>query len=120
MPGSTAYGGFIDVLRPKEGETLWVSAAGGAVGSLVGQLAKIKGCVAVGTCGGDEKCAMARVLGAAKVECLLQCSQALRQQNAELTSCTATLSSSDASGWKTCASYATSFSNSARWTRTPA
>lgn len=58
MPGSTAYGGFIDVLRPKEGETLWVSAAGGAVGSLVGQLAKIKGCVAVGTCGGDEKCAM--------------------------------------------------------------
>jgi NADPH-dependent curcumin reductase CurA len=38
MPGATAYGGLIDVLRPKAGETLWVSAAGGAVGGLVGQI----------------------------------------------------------------------------------
>lgn len=56
MPGSTAYGGLIDVLRPNEGETLFVSAACGAVGGLVGQIAKTQyNCKVVGSCGGDEK-----------------------------------------------------------------
>eukprot|EP00658_Telonema_sp_P-2_P031985 TRINITY_DN23809_c0_g1_i1.p1 TRINITY_DN23809_c0_g1~~TRINITY_DN23809_c0_g1_i1.p1 ORF type:complete len:281 (-),score=62.62 TRINITY_DN23809_c0_g1_i1:138-938(-) len=53
MPGSTAYGGFLDVLDGKhsEGQTLWVSAAAGAVGSMVGQIAKnVYNCTVVGTC----------------------------------------------------------------------
>ena len=58
MPGSTAYGGLIDVLRPLKGETIFISAASGAVGSLVGQLAKkIYGCKVIGSCGGPKKCA---------------------------------------------------------------
>ncbi len=56
MPGMTAYFGFLDVGLPKEGETVVVSAASGAVGGLVGQIAKIKGCRAVGIAGSDEKC----------------------------------------------------------------
>jgi len=56
MPGWTAYFGLLDVGQPKEGETVVVSAASGAVGSLVGQIAKIKGCRAVGIAGGPEKC----------------------------------------------------------------
>jgi hypothetical protein len=56
MPGMTAYFGLLDVGRPKEGETVVVSAASGAVGSLVGQIAKIKGCRVVGIAGGPEKC----------------------------------------------------------------
>eukprot|EP00164_Ancoracysta_twista_P000567 GFYU01000751.1.p1 GENE.GFYU01000751.1~~GFYU01000751.1.p1 ORF type:complete len:350 (+),score=114.14 GFYU01000751.1:59-1108(+) len=57
MPGSTAYGGLIDILRPEEGQTIWVSAASGAVGSLVGQIAKkIYKCKVIGTAGGEEKC----------------------------------------------------------------
>jgi len=56
MPGSTAYGGLIDVLRPLQGETIFISAAAGAVGGLVGQIAKNEyGCNVVGSCGGDEK-----------------------------------------------------------------
>eukprot|EP00595_Chromulina_sp_UTEXLB2642_P000138 CAMPEP_0196762350 /NCGR_PEP_ID=MMETSP1095-20130614/1761_1 /TAXON_ID=96789 ORGANISM="Chromulina nebulosa, Strain UTEXLB2642" /NCGR_SAMPLE_ID=MMETSP1095 /ASSEMBLY_ACC=CAM_ASM_000446 /LENGTH=293 /DNA_ID=CAMNT_0042113017 /DNA_START=34 /DNA_END=912 /DNA_ORIENTATION=- len=56
MPGSTAYGGLIDVLRPNEGETIFISAAAGAVGSLVGILAKkLYNCKVIGSCGGDEK-----------------------------------------------------------------
>jgi len=56
MPGSTAYGGLTGVLRPNEGETLFVSAAAGAVGSLVGQMAKAKyNCTVVGSCGGAAK-----------------------------------------------------------------
>eukprot|EP00592_Proboscia_alata_P009458 CAMPEP_0194361478 /NCGR_PEP_ID=MMETSP0174-20130528/9062_1 /TAXON_ID=216777 /ORGANISM="Proboscia alata, Strain PI-D3" /LENGTH=381 /DNA_ID=CAMNT_0039133707 /DNA_START=32 /DNA_END=1177 /DNA_ORIENTATION=- len=56
MPGSTAYGGLIDVLKPNKGETLFVSAACGAVGGLVGQIAKTQyNCNVVGSCGGDEK-----------------------------------------------------------------
>ena len=56
MPGATAYGGFIDVLRPKKGETIFVSSAAGAVGSMVGQLAKnIYDCHVIGSCGGAEK-----------------------------------------------------------------
>ncbi len=56
MPGMTAYFGLTDVGRPKKGETVVVSAASGAVGSLVGQIAKILGCRAVGIAGGEEKC----------------------------------------------------------------
>lgn len=56
MPGATAYGGLIDVLKPVEGQTLWVSGAAGAVGSLVGQLGKIHGLKVVGSAGGDAKC----------------------------------------------------------------
>lgn len=57
MPGSTAYGGLIDVLRPNKGETIFISAAAGAVGSLVGMLAKqLYGCKVIGSCGGPAKC----------------------------------------------------------------
>ena len=56
MPGITAYVGFLDIGQPKEGETLVVAAATGAVGSVVGQIAKIKGLRAVGIAGGKEKC----------------------------------------------------------------
>lgn len=56
MPGMTAYAGFLDVGKPKAGETLVVAAASGAVGSVVGQIAKIKGLRAVGIAGGAEKC----------------------------------------------------------------
>jgi NADPH-dependent curcumin reductase CurA len=56
MPGITAYFGLLDVGEPKEGETVVVSAAAGAVGSIVGQIAKIKGCRVVGIAGGPEKC----------------------------------------------------------------
>src|SRR3984885_8670783 len=55
MPGMTAYFGFLDICQPKPGETVVVSGAAGAVGSLVGQIAKIKGCRAVGIAGTDEK-----------------------------------------------------------------
>lgn len=55
MPGLTAYFGLLDICRPQEGETVFVSGAAGAVGSVVGQLAKIHGCRAVGSAGSDEK-----------------------------------------------------------------
>ena len=55
MPGITAYSGFFDVSKPKKGEYVFVSAASGAVGQLVGQLAKITGCYVVGSAGSDEK-----------------------------------------------------------------
>lgn len=59
MPGSTAYGGLVDVLQPKEGQTIFVSAASGAVGSLVGMLAKnVYNCTVIGSCGGPVKCAL--------------------------------------------------------------
>ncbi|MEO0437919.1 MAG: NADP-dependent oxidoreductase [Pseudomonadota bacterium] len=54
--GMTAYFGFLDVCEPKEGNTVLVSGAAGAVGSLVGQLAKIHGCRAIGIAGGMQKC----------------------------------------------------------------
>jgi NADPH-dependent curcumin reductase CurA len=57
MPGSTAYGGVVDVLRPNEGETIWISAAAGSVGSMAGLLAKhLYNCKTIGSCGGPEKC----------------------------------------------------------------
>ena len=56
MPGMTAYTGLLDIGQPKAGETVVVSAASGAVGSVVGQIAKIKGARAVGIAGGPDKC----------------------------------------------------------------
>lgn len=56
MPGMTAYFGLNEIGQPKAGETVVVSAASGAVGSVVGQLAKIAGCRAVGIAGGKQKC----------------------------------------------------------------
>jgi NADPH-dependent curcumin reductase CurA len=56
MPGLTAYFGLLDVCHPKAGQTVVVSGAAGAVGQTVGQLAKIKGCRAVGIAGGPDKC----------------------------------------------------------------
>lgn len=56
VPGLTAYFGLFDIGEPKEGETVLVSGAAGAVGSVVGQLAKISGCRVVGIAGGPEKC----------------------------------------------------------------
>ena len=54
--GATAYFGLLDLGKPKPGETVVVSAAAGAVGSIVGQIARLKGCRAVGIAGSDEKC----------------------------------------------------------------
>jgi len=56
MPGMTAYFGILDVGKIKEGDIVLVSGAAGAVGSLVGQIAKIKGCTVVGIAGGEDKC----------------------------------------------------------------
>jgi NADPH-dependent curcumin reductase CurA len=56
MPGMTAYVGLLEIGQPKPGETAVVAAASGAVGSVVGQIAKIKGCRAVGIAGGADKC----------------------------------------------------------------
>ncbi|MDQ6640159.1 MAG: NADP-dependent oxidoreductase, partial [Pseudomonadota bacterium] len=57
MPGVTAWYGLTQICRPKPGQTIVVSAASGAVGSAVGQLAKTRGCRAVGIAGGADKCA---------------------------------------------------------------
>ena len=56
MPGFTAYVGLLDIGQPKKGDTVVVAAATGAVGSVVGQIAKLKGCRVVGIAGGDAKC----------------------------------------------------------------
>jgi hypothetical protein len=56
MPGMTAYFGLLDTGQPKPNDTVVVSAAGGAVGALVGQIAKIKNCRVVGIAGGAQKC----------------------------------------------------------------
>jgi NADPH-dependent curcumin reductase CurA len=56
MPGMTAYFGLLDIGKPKEGDTVVVSGAAGAVGMVVGQIAKIKGCRVIGIAGGQEKC----------------------------------------------------------------
>ena len=59
IPGMTAYFGLLDIGKPKPGETVVVSGAAGAVGSVVGQIAKIKGCRVVGIAGGGDKCRVA-------------------------------------------------------------
>ena len=65
MPGLTAYFGLLDIGRPAEGETVVVSGAAGAVGSIVCQIAKLKNCRVVGVAGSDEKCEyLTRELGA--------------------------------------------------------
>lgn len=56
MPGLTAYCGLMEFGKPKSGETIVVSAASGAVGSLVGQISRIKGCKVIGVAGGSTKC----------------------------------------------------------------
>jgi len=56
MPGNTAYFGFLELCQPKKGETVVVTGAAGAVGCLVGQIAKIKGCTVIGYAGTDDKC----------------------------------------------------------------
>lgn len=64
MTGFTAYMGLLDIGNPQPGETVVVAAATGAVGSMVGQIAKLKGCYVVGIAGGEEKCRYAEeVLG---------------------------------------------------------
>ena len=60
MPGRTAYFGLLDVGKLKSEDTVVVSAASGAVGSLVGQLAKLKGCKTVGIAGGPDKCSFVK------------------------------------------------------------
>ncbi|BFU45496.1 NADP-dependent oxidoreductase [Krasilnikovia sp. MM14-A1004] len=56
MPGMTAYFGLLDIGRPQPGQTVVVSGAAGAVGSVVGQIAKLKGCRVIGIAGGEDKC----------------------------------------------------------------
>jgi NADPH-dependent curcumin reductase CurA len=63
MPGLTAYFGLLDICQPQTGETVVVSGAAGAVGLIVGQLAKIQGCRVIGTAGSDEKVAHLKALG---------------------------------------------------------
>jgi NADPH-dependent curcumin reductase CurA len=63
MPGIAAYVGLLDIGEPKEGETVFVSGAAGAVGSVAGQIAKLKGCRVIGSAGSPEKVAWVRELG---------------------------------------------------------
>jgi hypothetical protein len=62
MPGMTAYFGFYQVCSPKKGERVYISAASGAVGQLVGQFAKLMGCYVVGSAGSKEKVRQLRTL----------------------------------------------------------
>jgi NADPH-dependent curcumin reductase CurA len=63
MPGLTAYAGLLAIGEPKPGETVFVSGAAGAVGSVVCQIAKIKGCTVVASCGSDEKAGWLKSVG---------------------------------------------------------
>ncbi|KAJ8302315.1 hypothetical protein KUTeg_021302, partial [Tegillarca granosa] len=63
MPGMTAYFGFLEICYPQPGETVLINGAAGAVGSLVGQIAKIKGCKVIGYCGTDDKVKWLKELG---------------------------------------------------------
>lgn len=60
MPGMTAYVGFYEICSPKKGEYVFISAASGAVGQLVGQFAKLSGCYVVGSAGSKEKVSLFR------------------------------------------------------------
>lgn len=64
MPGLTAYAGILRIAELKEGDTVFVSGAAGAVGSTVVQIAKIKNCTVIGSAGGKEKCDFVKSLGA--------------------------------------------------------
>lgn len=64
MPGNTAYFGFLEICKPKAGETVLVNAAAGAVGSLVVQIAKLKGCNVIAFAGSDEKVVYLKEIGA--------------------------------------------------------
>ncbi|KAK7076115.1 Prostaglandin reductase 1, partial [Halocaridina rubra] len=64
MPGNTAYFGFLEICQPKAGETVLVNAAAGAVGSLVIQIAKLKGCKVIAFAGSDEKVTYCKEIGA--------------------------------------------------------
>ncbi len=66
MPGMTAYCGLLNIGQPTHSETVVVAAASGPVGSMVGQIAKLRGARAVGIAGGEEKCAYVRSLGFAE------------------------------------------------------
>ena len=63
MPGLTAYAGLLEIGQPKQGETVFVSGGAGAVGSVVAQIARIKGCTVVATAGSDAKCDWLRSRG---------------------------------------------------------
>ena len=63
MPGLTAYAGLLEIGQPKAGETVFVSGGAGAVGSVVAQIAKLKGCTVVATAGTDAKCDWLRSRG---------------------------------------------------------
>lgn len=63
MPGLTAYFGLLEICSPKEGDVVLVNSAAGAVGSIVGQIAKIKGCKVVGSAGSDEKVVYLKEIG---------------------------------------------------------
>lgn len=64
MPGNTAYFGTMDICKPKAGDVVVVSGAAGAVGTIAGQICKIKGCTVIGIAGGDNKCEwLTNVLG---------------------------------------------------------
>lgn len=63
MPGLTAYAGFYEICSPKKGEFVFISAASGAVGQLVGQFAKLLGCYVVGSAGSKDKvCLLSKCL----------------------------------------------------------
>ncbi|WP_164157291.1 NADP-dependent oxidoreductase [Sandarakinorhabdus rubra] len=63
MPGLTAWAGLTQIGKPKPGDTVFVSGAAGAVGSIVAQVAKLKGCTVVASAGSDDKCAWLKGLG---------------------------------------------------------
>lgn len=63
MPGNSAYFGLLEICQPREGETVVVSGAAGAVGSLVGQIAKLKGCRVIGYAGSEDKCSWLKSIG---------------------------------------------------------
>ncbi|MEL7129525.1 MAG: NADP-dependent oxidoreductase [Pseudomonadota bacterium] len=67
MPGLTAYAGLLEICKPKEGETVFVSGAAGAVGATVCQIAKIKGCRVIGSAGGSEKGEFLKSIGVDEV-----------------------------------------------------